>query len=635
MCRTIFRSSAAAAQTIARVAIAASMLFTWACGSSSETVTIPSPSRCAVQTKAERLSFAPDGGSGTISISTNRECTWSVRSEAAWVSLAPPVTGQGDGSVQFTVAANADPAARAAAMSIEDQRLQVSQEGRRCEFRLSSTDESVDPSGGERTIQVSTGSAQCGWTASSDAPWITIVAGREGSGNGSVTFRVDAMRGPPRSGAISVAGQAVEVEQGSGCSYGIGTATFSFGAGGGTSDVPVSAPAGCSWSAATDTPWITIASGTTGTGAGSVRFRVAATDGPARTGTLTVAGQAVTVTQTPGCTYGIEPSSYAAPQTGGAAAIAVRAAAGCAWAASSSADWISITAGQAGNGAGEVRFSVAPNAAAARTGSLRVGDQTVTVTQGAGCTFSVSPGSVSAGAPAGTGTVQVTVAQGCTWAATSGAPWLTITVGASGNGSGQVQYAVAANSGPARSASLSIEGQTVEVAQASGCTYNVGPAAQDVPGAGASGAVSIATAAGCPWVASSNASWITVAAPSGSGPGQVPFTVASNQAPARVGTISIAGQLLTLNQASSCTWMLAPPSHAFDANGGNGNVLVIVSGPCTWTAASDVDWISMTAGTAGTGDGLVQFVAAPNNGPARSGSVTIAGQRYPVTESGR
>jgi hypothetical protein len=89
---------------------------------------------------------------------------------------------------------------------------------------------------------------------------------------------------------------------------------------------------------------------------------------------------------------------------------------------------------------------------------------------------------------------------------------------------------------------------------------------------------------------------------------------------------------MTVNQSSSCTWVMAPPSHLFGSSGGNGNILVIVTGACTWTAASDVDWITLTAGGSGTGSGLVQFIAAPNSGPARTGSLTIAGQRYEVVE---
>ena len=72
-----------------------------------------------------------------------------------------------------------------------------------------------------------------------------------------------------------------------------------------------------------------------------------------------------------------------------------------------------------------------------------------------------------------------------------------------------------------------------------------------------------------------------------------------------------------------------------DEGTANGSNLVIVTGACTWTAASDVDWITITSATSGIGNGLVQFVAAPNNGPARTGTLTIGGRRYQVSEAGR
>jgi hypothetical protein len=712
-------ASPAVLKCLGAMSIGLTLLVATACGSSSETITVTSPARCGVQAQAEASTFAPDGGSAAIRISTNRECTWSARSDAAWVSLKPPTTGQGDGSVQFTIGANADPSARAATITIEDQRLQVSQEGRRCDFRVSSLDESFDAAGGERTIQITTASAQCRWTAVPDVPWITIVSGAEGSGSGAVKIRVEAVTGPPRTGSITVAGQVVQVEQGTGCSYAVGTTAFSLGASGGARDIPVTAPAGCSWTAESQAAWIVIASGAAGSGPGTVGFRVAPTEGPTRTGTLTVAGRVVTVTQSPGCTYSVDPLTYAAPQSGGAAVISVRTGAGCAWVASSTSDWISITGGQSGSGPGEVRFSVTANSAQGRAGSLRIADQTVAVTQGSGCTFSVSPPSVSIGAAAAAGAFQVATAQGCIWSATSaadwvtitagqsgdgsgevkfsvaansalartgslqianqtvtisqssgctfsvsppsvsvgsaaatgafqvataqgcawsaatGSPWITITAGSSGSGPGQVPFSVAANSGPAREGNLSIAGHTLSVSQANGCTYGVSPTVRDVGPGGESSAATVTTGAGCPWTASSSTSWITVSAPSGAGPAQAPFNVAANQGPPRTGTFTVAGQVITINQSSSCTWAFVPPSHVFGSSGGNGNVLVIVTGACTWTAASDVDWITLTAGGSGTGSGLVQFIAAPNSGPARTGSLTIAGQRYEVVEGGR
>lgn len=617
-------------------AIGGALFLSTSCGSSSQTLTAPSGDKCTLQAQAESLAFPPAGGSATVRVATNRECTWTARSEAGWLSLAAPAGGQGEGAVQFTVAANVDPSARSGNIGINDQRLQISQEGSPCEHRLSSSHESIGASGGERTLQVSSSSAQCRWTAVPDAPWITIVAGGEGSGSGDVTFRVDATGDLPRTGTIAIAGQTLHVEQATGCTYTIGTDTFNLGAAAGSHHVPVATAAGCGWTARSEVSWITITSGAAGSGPGAVGFQVAATDGPGRTGTLTVAGRVVTVAQSSGCGLGIEPSSFAAPASGGTGTTAVRAPAGCAWSAASAFEWITITGGQSGHGPGDVRFTVAPASGPARTGTVRIGDQTLTVTQGSGCTFTVNPSSVSSGAQGSAGTIQVTGPAACAWSAASGAAWITISGGASGQGNGQVQYAVAANAGPARQGSLTIAGRTVTISQASGCTFGITPQVQDVPGTGGTGTVSVATAAGCGWTATSHVSWMTVSPSSAAGPGQVQFTAAPNPGPRRTGTLTIAGRTFTVDQASPCSWMFAPPSHELDANGGGGTVLVIVTGgQCTWTASSTADWITITAGATGAGNGFVQFLVAPNTGPQRTGTLTIAGESYLVTQRSR
>src|SRR5262245_233100 len=59
-------------------------------------------------------------------------------------------------------------------------------------------------------------------------------------------------------------------------------------------------------------------------------------------------------------------------------------------------------------------------------------------TRSATCEPTLSVTSVSFTATASTGSVTVTAADGCTWSAHAGAAWLTITSGASGNGSGIV-----------------------------------------------------------------------------------------------------------------------------------------------------------------------------------------------------
>jgi hypothetical protein len=61
----------------------------------------------------------------------------------------------------------------------------------------------------------------------------------------------------------------------------------------------------CRWTAQSSVPWITITSGASVTGNGTVFYSVARNTGGTRTGTLTVAGKEVTVTQEGECGPGI------------------------------------------------------------------------------------------------------------------------------------------------------------------------------------------------------------------------------------------------------------------------------------------------------------------------------------------
>jgi serine protease len=96
---------------------------------------------------------------------------------------------------------------------------------------------------------------------------------------------------------------------------------------------------------------------------------------------------------------------------------------------------------------------------------------------GGGCTFSISPTSANYSSSGGSGSVSVSTQAGCAWTASSNASWLTITAGASGNGSGTVNYSVASNGGASRTGSLTIAGQPFTVTQSGsggGCVTYTG-----------------------------------------------------------------------------------------------------------------------------------------------------------------
>lgn len=83
-----------------------------------------------------------------------------------------------------------------------------------------------------------------------------------------------------------------------GCTYSVNPKTQSFGAAGGAGTLAVAVPSGCSWNTKSNVNWISITSGGSGGENGTVRYSVAANpEFTARTGSITVQGEAVTIFQ--------------------------------------------------------------------------------------------------------------------------------------------------------------------------------------------------------------------------------------------------------------------------------------------------------------------------------------------------
>jgi hypothetical protein len=90
------------------------------------------------------------------------------------------------------------------------------------------------------------------------------------------------------------------------------------------------------------------------------------------------------------------------------------------------------------------------------------------------------------------------------------------------------------------------------------------------------------------------------------------------------------------SSGQSCTYSINPVSESFDANGATGSVTVTASPTnCSWTANSNSDWIAITSGSSGIGNGTVTYSVAENTSTTeRTGTMTIAGQMFTVTQEG-
>jgi hypothetical protein len=89
----------------------------------------------------------------------------------------------------------------------------------------------------------------------------------------------------------------------------------------------------------------------------------------------------------------------------------------------------------------------------------------------------------------------------------------------------------------------------------------------------------------------------------------------------------------SVEQGAPCL-SLSRTSQSFTASGGNGSVNVTGSAACAWTAVSNnANFITVTSGANGNGNGRVDFsVAAHNNTAPRSGTLTIGNQTFTVLQ---
>lgn len=256
----------------------------------------------------------------------------------------------------------------------------------------------------------------------------------------------------------------------------------------------------------------------------------------------------------------------------------------------------------------------------------------------AGCSFTVAPLSVSLPYLATTRTLSVTAPLGCAWTATTAAPWVTISNGASGAGPGSVTFAAPQNTSPIeRTATLSVAGQAVQVQQAgSPCTFTVQPTSFDVGSAGGSVAIAVSTSTSeCAWSATTSSSFLSLSRTEGNGTSTLAVTVAANQlSAARTGAVTVAGQTVTIAQTGVvCTYAVSPSALSVPAGGATRPVAVTSNASdCSWSSSSPVAWVTVAPGpSAVTASVTIQGNASSLQ---RSATITIGGQAIVVTQAG-
>jgi hypothetical protein len=517
-----------------------------------------------------------------------------------------------------------------------------------CTYSISPTNLSYTSTGGTGTITLNSGN-NCNWTAVTQDNWITITSGNSGTGNGTINYSVANNSGSAqRTGIITIGGQTHTVAQSGNtpCTFTVSPLNQTYTASATTGTISITTSNNCNWLATSNAGWITITSNNSGTGNSTITYSITSNNTTSqRVGTITIAGQVYTVTQsgTIPCSYTTSPTNMSYVASGGTGTINISTTAGCNWTANTTDNWILITSGNSGSGNGTVSYSVASNTGTTqRTGSITIGGQIHTVAQSGNtsCTFTIAPLNQTFSDPSATGTVTVTTSSGCNWAATSNDSWITVTAGNTGSGNSTVSYSITSNTSTLqRVGTITIAGQVHSITQSgvAPCSYTISPASLSFNASGGSGSINVNTASGCQWLATTNDNWINITSNnSGSGIGIINYSILNNTTTSqRTGTITIAGQIHTIIQSGlQCLYTISPTasSHPFTSDAGSFNINS--ANGCNWTAVTTDNWITIGAAT-GSGNGNVTYtITANTNTTQRLGIISVAGQTFTVVQNG-
>jgi hypothetical protein len=604
---------------------------------------LPQPP-CAPTVTPSTATFPAAGGSGSFTVNAGQGCAWTATTGSPWIALQSQASGSGSATINFNLGPNPDPPTLGGTIDInygvsQHVSFAVTQFGSACAFDISPKSISATAAGGTAIVNVTASSAQCDWPASDPGvllPQPPLLP----RGNGTVTVTV-----PPTGSAqglsysVTVAGLPFHVNQGGiGCSVAVNPTSVDVQAAGGTDTVAVTTAAGCQYTTLVGPAWVSVTSGGSGTGPGTLVYTVQSNSATAeRSGALTIGGTSFNIRQLPAaCSVTVDTNLLGSPYTNDAAASAglVGVATNgnnCPWAASSGASWARLSQ-YSGTSSLNLRITLdANNTQQPRSTDLTIAGQTINITQnGKQCTYGLqsSEGSVPSGG--GLGTVGVVAPSVCTWNATAATiespTWLHV-LGQGGAGTSNVLFSADSNpsAGP-RTGSISVAG-TVMVGEPPVATtvtrvYSVTQAPApcspslpvSAPPVDALGAVNLAaafTSNGCVPPVLSYADWIYGVQVSGN---NVLYSVQSNPlALSRSGTIQIGDKAFKVTQvAASCAYRLNSYGSIFGQAGGT---LSIVAG---------VNNITCLVPARGTTQNFISFTSPPlpPNWPT-SGELTL------------
>ncbi|MGP8244659.1 MAG: BACON domain-containing protein [Bryobacteraceae bacterium] len=183
-------------------------------------------SPCSLSLPSPAYETGVGGGSSSFAVQSN--CIWNSWSNANWITVTSGASGVANGTIGYSVAANACVAGRSGSLTVEAgsstqvplgtaypypvPQFTVNQDGSASNLTFTPAGASFAAAGGAGILTVSTG-ANCSWSAYSDQNWITISSTNYGNGPGPLGYTVSANTGAARTGYIHIGTLTFSVTQ--------------------------------------------------------------------------------------------------------------------------------------------------------------------------------------------------------------------------------------------------------------------------------------------------------------------------------------------------------------------------------------------------------------------------------------
>ena len=126
---------------------------------------------------------------GLVSITGLAGCTWTVTNENTWITITSGATGTNEGTLGYTVDANASTNERSGVVVIGGENFTVTEAGSPppCIYEFSTTNVVHDFGPATNSVNLITGT-NCGWLLENTNAWITILSPTNGIGNATIDF---------------------------------------------------------------------------------------------------------------------------------------------------------------------------------------------------------------------------------------------------------------------------------------------------------------------------------------------------------------------------------------------------------------------------------------------------------------